>query len=221
MASKGVIVEFDFTVVDGAELLFSTTSDFLKELDGISFDIPTEDRFMSGCYYLAGLTEFFQEVKTKKTAQKAARDLSAAFVAALNEAVPAAISPAFKNFVKALTDKGVKVVIATRADLEKVTPAFEPILSDNVVLYHESSTCYGSVKWDSWRRACAAHRMSGFSTIAVVGSGKSVKSALHAGMGAFAVVNDHVAYQDFSGADEVVDELSGVTAKKLLDVLRV
>lgn len=221
MAGKGVIVEFDFTAMNGAELLFSTTKDFLEKLDGIAFDLPVEDRYLSGCYYLGGLTEFFQEIKTKKTPQKASRDLYAAVVSALNEAVPAAVTSAFKNFVKALSDKGVKVIISTRADLEKVQPAFNQIIGDNVVLYHEESSCYGAVKWDSWRRACATNNLSYLSTIAVVGSGKSVKSALHAGMGAFAVINDHVAYQDFTGADEIVNELSGATVKKLLTLLRV
>ena len=63
--------------------------------------------------------------------------------------------------------------------------------------------------------------MRHLSTIAVTGSGFGVKSALVAGMGSMAVVNDRVAYQDFGGADDVVNELSGVTARRLLEILRV
>ena len=48
-----------------------------------------------------------------------------------------------------------------------------------------------------------------------------MKSALIAGMGSMAVVNDHVAYQDFGGADDVVRELSGPTARRLLEVFRI
>ena len=219
MADRGVIVEFDFTAVNGAELLFETTKRFLKDLDGIGFDAPTEARYLAGGNYQGGLAELFSVVKTKKTAQKAARDLAAAFNAALTQAVPAAVTPAFRNFVKTLEDKGVMVVIATRADVKAVRMAFAQILSGDIVLYQETSTCYGAVKWDAWRRACAANHLRHLSTVAVTGSGYGVRSALLAGMGSMAVVNDHVAYQDFGGANAVVDELSGPTARKLLDIM--
>ena len=222
MSDRGVIVEFDFTVLNGAELLYETTKRFLSELDGIAFDVRSEAQYLAGGNYQGGLAELFAAVKTKKTAQKAARDLSAAFNAALTAAVPAAAAtPSFRNFVKVLADKGVKVVIATRADVAAVRQSFVQVLSGDVVLYQETSTCYGAVKWDAWRRACAANRLRHLSTVAVTGSGHGVKSALIAGMGSMAVVNDHVAYQDFGGADAVVDEISGTTAKKLLEILRI
>lgn len=220
MADRGVIVEFDFAAMNGAELLFETTRKFLADLDGIPFDAITEARYLAGGNYQGGLSELFSVVKTKKTAQKAARDLAAAFNAALTEAVPSAVSPSFRNFVKVLADHGVRVVIATRADVAAVRMAFAQILSGDVVLYQETSPCYGSVKWDAWRRACVANRLRHLNAVAVTGSGFGVKSALVAGMGSMAVVNDHVAWQDFGGADEVVEELSAPAARRLLEVFR-
>ena len=55
----------------------------------------------------------------------------------------------------------------------------------------------------------------------MTGSGYGVKSALLAGMGSIAVINDHVAYQDFGGADYVVDKLDASVAQKILDMLKV
>ena len=221
MAEKGVIVEFDFTVLNGAELLFETTKSFLKALDGIEFDLPVEARHFAGNDYLDGFRRYFSVVKTKKTAQKAARDLSEAFAAAVTREAPGALTVAFKNFVKALQEKGVRVVIATRADLESVRPAFVSALGPNIAFYQEPSACYGAVRWESWRRACRAGGVRAASTLAVTGSGAGVKAALLAGMGSVAVVNDHVAYQDFGGAQAAVGELSGKTAKKVLEVLRI
>ena len=220
MLEKGVIIEFDFAAMDGAELLFMTAKNFLAKLDRIALDIPTEVRHLLGNTYLTGLASLFSVVKTKKTSQKAAKDISAAFSAALTEAVPSAVTPAFRNFVTTLSSKGVKVVIATRADVDAVRPAFEPVLGDNVMLFREESPCYGAVKWDSWRRICVMTGMSRPATIAVAGSGISVKSALLAGIGAVAVVNDRVAYQDFTGANAILSELSGTTARKVLSALR-
>ena len=82
MAEKGVIVEFDFAAMDGAGLLFETTKAFLQKLDGIAFDPRIEDRSFAGNTYLSALTSYFAAVKTKKTAQKAARDIQSAFCAA-------------------------------------------------------------------------------------------------------------------------------------------
>ena len=216
MEGRGVVVEFDFAAMDGAELLFKTAKKFLKGLDNISFDEPLEARFLAGRTYLDGLTRLFAQVKTKKTAQKASRDLAAAFAAAVTAAVPEAVGVQFRNFVKALVDAGFAVAIATRADLEVVRPAFESVLGENVILYHEGSDGYGFPTWESWRRACMALEMRHALVRAVAGSGFGVKTALVAGMKSIAVINDRIAYQDFGGAYEVVDELSGKTAKKFL-----
>ena len=221
MVGKGAIVEFDFAAMKGARLLFDTTSRFLRELDGIPFDVPLEARHFAGRSYQEGLESLFAAVRSKKTVQKAARDLAAAFTVALTSAVPTGLTSSFRNFVRTLTDRGVKVVLVTCADIGAVTPAFEPLLGENVRLCGLASTCYGSLRWDAWRHVCSTMKFDRRQTIAVTGSGFGVKSALQAGMGAMAVVNDHVAYQDFGGADEVVDELSGATARAALRMLRV
>ena len=213
-SKKGVIVEFDFAVLNGAELLYQTTEALLKEND-IPFSTRVEAQHLAGGNYQGGLAEYFTVIKTKKTAAKAAKDLTDRFAAVLNAAVPAAVTPTFRNFVKTLADKGVRVVIATRADVEAVRPAFEGLLGEDVILHQEQSTTYGCVKWDAWRRACSQNDLVNMLAVAVTGSGKGVKSALVAGLSALAVEHDHVAYQDFGGADAVV---SGFDAK-LADVV--
>ena len=220
IVKKGVIVEFDFAAMDGANLLFDVTKKFLAGLDNIPFDERIEAQHLAGGNYQGGLAEYFAVVKTKKLAAKAAKDLSAAFVSALNEAVPKSVTPAFRKFVQTIAAKGVKIVISTRADVETVRPAFAGLLGDDVVLFQETSSTYGSVKWDAWRRACAMNKLRNFSTIAVTGSGFGVKSALVAGMGSVAVTSPHVAYQDFGGVDEVVSELNAAAAKTILEILR-
>ena len=216
MPGRGVVIEFDFAAMNGAELLFKTAKEFLKGLDKISLDDALEARFLAGRTYLDGLTRLFAQAKTKKTAQKASRDLASAFADAVTAAAPEAVGVPFRNFVKALVDAGFAVAIATRADLDAVRPAFESVLGEKVILYHEESDGYGFPTWESWRRACMALEMKHALVRAVAGSGFGVKTALVAGMKSIAVTGDRVAYQDFGGAYEVVDELSGKTAKKFL-----
>jgi len=221
VAGKGVIVEYDFAAMDGAGLLYRTTRQYLHDLDGIELDERSEAKYLAGGNYQGALAELFSVVKTKKTSAKAARDLAELFGNALDAEVAKPVTPAFRNFVKALSDRGVRVVIATRAAVEKVALTFAPLLNENVVLYHEESQTYGCVKWDAWRRACVANDLRPYASVAVTGSGLGVKSALFAGIASVAVTNDHVAYQDFSGADDVVTDLNAATAKKILEILRV
>ncbi len=217
---KGVIIEFDFTALDGAALLYKVAESVLGDID-VPYSPRVEAEYLAGGNCQGGLSEYFSVVKTKKTAAKASKDIFDAFRRALNEAVPKAVTEDFKSFVRTLTAKGLAVVISTRADLEVVQPAFEDILGNDVALYSETSATYGSVKWDAWRRACVAHKLRNSLAIAVTGSGYGVKSALLAGMGSIAVICDHVAYQDFGGADEVVTKLDADAAAKVLKILRV
>ncbi|MBO7483378.1 MAG: hypothetical protein J6U17_05800 [Kiritimatiellae bacterium] len=216
---KGVVVEFDFAAIDGAELLYSTTAALMKEND-IPFDRRAEAVHLYGGNYQGGLSEYFSVVKTKKTAAKAAKDLAELFKTALERELPSAVTPEFRAFVKTLSDKGLKVVIATRADADKAAEAFGDLVGENVTIYQETSQCYGCVKWDAWRRACAHNRLHNYLAVAVTGSGFGVKSALLAGMASVAVIRDNVAYQDFGGADEMVPRLDESVAKTILRMLK-
>ena len=219
-AAKGVVVEYDFAAMNGAQLLFDVTQRYLKELDGIGLDMPTEEKFLVGRSYEEGLARYFKVVKTKKTAPKAARELAAAFSDAVSVVVPKSVAPSFRNFVTTIAAKGVKVVISTRAAPESAAEAFVSLLVENVSLYREVSPFYGCPRWDSWRRACMANDVARANAIAVTGSGCGVKSALLAGMASMAVMKERVAHQDYTGAGLVVDDLSAASAKKLLAYLR-
>ena len=219
MADKGVIIEYDFAAMGGAELLFGLTERFLKELDCIPFDRMIEAKYFAGGSCQGCFAEYFAVVGTKKTALKAARDFDEMVRREFTAAVTNPPAAGFVEFVKTLTEKSVKVVVATRADLEQVRGAFAAI--PGVELYREESTTYGSLKWDAWRLACVRSKLRPYNTIAVAGSGFSVKAALRAGIGSVAVMNDHTAYQDYTGCDEFFQKLDGATAKTVLEILRI
>lgn len=218
---KGVVVEFDFAVLDGANILYKTAEALMKEYD-IPFNARIEAQHLAGGNYQGGLDEYFHIAKTKKTAQKAAKDLADEFAAALTKALKRdGVSADFKAFLSRLLVKDLKVVIATRADMDVVKDAFTDFLDEaNFALYQETSPAYGCVKWDAWRRAAVANRLRSYTAIAIPGSGFSAKSALLAGMGSLAVMNEHVAYQDFGGADYIVDKLDADAADKVLHLLK-
>ncbi len=214
---KGAIIEFDFTALNGADILFDTAKSLLKGV-GVELDAHLEAVHLAGGNYHGGLIELFEKIGCNGDAASLSRELSAAFNAKVAEMAPAAVTPAFRNFVKTLLDKGIKVVVATRGDAPALAAAID---DERVVVYAETSPTYGSCKWDVWKRACRMNGLHEMLTAAISGSGFGVKAALVAGMSALGVVNDRVAWQDFGGADDVVDTLDKKAAEAVLRMLKV
>jgi len=216
--TRGVVVEFDFTAIDGGQLLFDTAKKILAA-KGVDLTIKLEAMHLAGGNYQGGLAELFRTLEKKCDAAATARDLHDAFGKALTERAVAAVTPGLKAFITALVEKNVKVVIATRSDLETLRPAFEGFDPEKVVLYAEPSMTYGNGKWDAWRRACSQNGLVDVLAVAVTGSGFGVKAALVAGMSVIAVVHDHVAYQDFGGADVAVESFDAKLAEEAFRML--
>ena len=170
--SKGVIVEFDFTVLNGAEILFDTAKKLLKGA-GVELNTRLEVLHLAG-----GLAELFEATGRSGDAAALARELNTAFNSAVAAKAADAVTPAFKGFLKTLADKGLKVVVATRGDAAALAAA---IGDDRVVAYAETSSTYGSCKWDVWKRACRLNGLHEMLTAAVTGSGFGVRAALIAG----------------------------------------
>ena len=221
MAEKGVMIEYDFAVIDGASLLYNTTENFLRELDGIPFDSVIEARHFAGGDYQSCFAKYFPIVKTKKTALKAGRDLDAAFRKALEAEIVKGVPQSFVEFVRELVSRQIKVVISTRADLAKLGDAFAAFPVHGIVYRHEESTVYGSVRWEVWRRICIQTRVDPRNAVAATGSGLGVKAALRGGLGAVAVTNPRTAYQDYTGCDEFFTQLDAAAARRIMEILKV
>ena len=211
--SKGVVVEFDFAVLNGSEILFETASSILKGY-GITLDARLESLHLAGGNYQGALAELFGKVECDAEPAAVARELNSAFNAAVAAKAAAAVTPAFKNFIKTLQDKGVKVVVATRGDAAALA-------DPQVVVHAETSSTYGSCKWDAWKRACRHNGLHEMLTAAVTGSGFGVRAALVAGMSALGISNKRVEWQDFGGADDVVDTVDKDAADIVLKMLKV
>ena len=219
-APRGVVIEFDFTAIDGAQILFDVAKKILAP-KGVDLSVKLEANHLVGGNYQGGLTELFDSLGIQGDAAATAQELAEAFKTALTEKAAAAVTPGFKAFVKALTDKGMKVVVSTRSDIEQLKPALADLDAERVVPYAEPSNTYGNCKWDAWRRACNQNDLVNMLTVAVTGSGKGVKSALVSGMSALAIMHDHVAYQDFGGADAVADDFDAKLANVVFRMLHI
>ena len=216
--SRGVIVEFDFTAIDGSALLFDTAKKVLSRA-GVELDIKLEAKHLVGGNYQGAIAELAETVGKKLDSSALAKELSEEFAKALAAAAPGAVTAGFKAFVDALLAKDLKVVIATRVDREIMASALDGYDPAKVVVHCEPFNTYGNCKWDAWRRICSNNSLVDVLTACVTGSGKGVKAVLVAGMSAAAIIHDHVAYQDFGGADVLAEKFSAGLAEDVLRML--
>lgn len=216
---RGTIVEFDFTAIRGAEMLFNAAKEILKPL-GVTLTDRLEAQHLAGGNAQGALAELFEAEGVSSDSAQAAKDLAAAFAEAVDDAMEKAFTAAFVAFAKTLAEKGVKVVLATHGDAARLQSLIDKKIGvSGIVAYSEPSTTYGCCKWDAWRRAAHVNGIDGLFSAAVTGSGIGVKSALIADFAAAAVVNPRVEYQDFGGADVAVDKIDETLAKEVLTML--
>ncbi len=216
---RAVIVEFDFAAFNGAETLFATAKKVFAS-HGVELTDKLEALHLAGGSYQGAIAELYSSLGKKGDAAKLAKELDDAFKAELAAKVPAAVDAQFKGFVKALVDKGVKVIVDTRSPVDAISSALSEF-GEAVTVYAEPSLTYGSLKWDAWKRACRANHVHEALTVAVTGSGFGVRAALVAGLPAVAVQCKRTAYQDFGGADAVVEKLDAKLVPAILRALHI
>ena len=85
--TRGVVIEFDFTAIDGSQLLFETAQKILAA-KGVDLTIKLEAMHLSGGNYQGGLAELFRALDKKCDAAATARDLHDAFGKALTAKAP-------------------------------------------------------------------------------------------------------------------------------------
>lgn len=221
--SKGVVVEFDFTVLDGAGMLYDVTS---RTCETFKFDPPfkiqSECRFLLGKSYLNGLTQYFSSVRTKRSPEKAASEISETFVETLTRKVSEIKNKGAVEFVEKLLEKNVKVVVFSYVADELVKSFFGKAAENpNLLVHREIPFIYAGSRIDTWKRMCGEYSLRALTSYAVTGNLHGLKGALLAGIPAMAVVHEHVAFQDFGGADFVVHKLDGRCAEQILKNLKV
>ena len=220
--SRGVIVDFDFAVLDGASLLFEAASKVLGKA-GVTLDAKLEALHLTGGNYQGGIAELLEKTgKEGVDVAACAHELADEFRAALGKSLAdTGVSEGVKAFVRAIAAKDAKVVLDSRIDLEALKGALGDLVGDSVIPYAETSVTYGGGKWDAWKRAARATGLVDVLTSVVAGSGHGVKAALIAGFSAVAVIHPHVAYQDFGGADVVLKKFDEAAAASVLRLLRI
>jgi len=214
-----MIVEFDYAVLPGHQLLLDICKEQLAAR-GLEVDATLMARYMFGKSFGRALSVLAaQQQQTLEDNPALITACNAAFSAALTDALPS-VPAGFVAFAQAALAKGVKVIIVSRANADAVRALF-PDVGERLVVQTDTSSGFGFLGWDVWRRAARKHELRERLCVAVTGSGFSVKGVLMSGMGAMYKVSPLVAYQDFSGGDVAIQEYEASLVNDVARILRI
>jgi len=216
---RGVIIEFDFSVLSGHAFL----SDICRarlEKEGIKAEGKLMSRHMGGKSFSSGLNALCNKLQKTVDVPAVIAECNGAFAEALKGAL-SSVPKGFVEFVKALLAKDIKVVLVSRADSEAVRAVFADVQSGKLVILHDTATSFGFCSWDGWRRAARKNDLYERLCVAVAGSGFSAKGALVSGMGVVVKENPLTEYQDISGSDLHISEFTAALADDVCRILRV
>jgi len=202
---RGLLVEFDFAVMPGHQIMLDVCKEQLAK-EGLNIDDVLMARYMFGRSFVAGLSALCR-------AQGVSSFEVSTMVATCNDAFAAkikdnlsGISAKFKEFVKAVTGKGIKVVLFSVAESEAIQAVFADMPEDMVAVSEDLTSSFGFTSWEGWRRFARKNGLHERLCVSVCGSGLSVKGALTSGVSVIVKDNDIVAYQDISGYDMKIEE---------------
>jgi len=216
---RGMIVEFDYAVLPGHQLLLNVCKEQFAAA-GLEIDATLMARHMFGKSFARALnTLTAQQQKTLEDPSALITSCNAALSAALTASL-ASVPAEFLAFVRAVLDKGVKVIIISRANADAVRALF-PDAGEKLIVQTDTSSGFGFLGWDVWRRAARKNELRERLCVAVTGSGFSVKGVLTSSMGAMYKDNPLVAYQDFSGGDIAVQKFDVALATDVARILRI
>lgn len=215
----GVVVEFDFAVLNGHRVLRDVCAARLAK-EKIKFDDAVASRVLTKKTLSVTLEKLCQQHGRSVDINAMVADISAEFKAKLKVSLKS-IPPGFKEFVKAVLGCNLKVVLLTHLNTELVQQAFADIATEKLAVVNDIKMSSGTCSWERWRRASRKCGLFERLSVAVAGSGYSVKGALIAGMGIMVKASPEVTYQDFGGSDVWIDEYKSELIDDVLRLLHI
>jgi hypothetical protein len=216
---RGMIVEFDYAVLPGHQLLLDVCKAQFAEV-GLKVDASLMARHMYGKSFAHAMTALMASQNKTVDVSAIIPLCNVAFSTALTNALATEVPAGFMKFVDTVLAKEVKVIIISRANTDAVRALFSNT-DENLVVQTDTSSGFGFLGWDVWRRAARKNDLRERLCVAVTGSGFSVKGVLTSSMGALSKDNPLIAYQDFSGADVAIQKYDAALANEVTRILRI
>lgn len=197
----GLIVDFDYTVVDGIAILEKVCAKALSAA-GVNVTPSLFVRSLFGSKAAAAFTTLLGagSAVTSET-------VLAPLPAALDKAVEnASVNATVLDICKHAIEQGVKVLFVTSRSLGIVEQKLESAGIPGAHLFKvERCDRMGEYSPDVWAKAARTIRLSPRHCTVIAASADSVRQAIVTGMRTAAFTNPLINFEDFSGADLVAE----------------
>lgn len=217
---RGIVFELENVAIKGRPLLYETTRAALEE-KGIELTPMLFSRHGVGTSLKNCLSVVVQSAgKPRVSIEKLHEAAAERFRAAL-DADGATMSEDFRSLLRRGVEQGVSMGALSMLDSATAVRLMEKLgLSEmNVKLFLCSSEKRNAPSPDSWLKLAKAMAVPPCRCAAFTTSAASCRTALAAGMYAVAVPDEFTRFEDFGGADTVVDSFSRDVMEEVLRLL--
>lgn len=213
----GLIVDFDYTVVDGITLLQDVATKALSSAGATVLPV-TFTRKLFGFKTVSAIKGLLGPASRTST-----ESVVSTIAGSMDQAIECAPMNAWVLDVcqKAMAE-GVRVVFVTARSLALVEEKLGASgFADAPVIKVERCERFGEYAVDAWERAARVIGMSPRVCSVIAATAMSIRQAMMAGMRTVAVINPIISFQDFSGSDIIVEksDVASASAKVLAWVI--
>ena len=213
----GLVVDFDYALVDGADAL-AKACERVFAANGVSYSAAAFARRILG----ARIAPAVNSILGAEAGDKA-ESVIGAIVAELDAAVAGAeANPVIVDICSKTLAEGGRVVFMTSRPIEAVEQKLQSIgIEDAMVFKVERNERFGEYQKDAWVKAARLIKLNPRCCTVFVATGRATRQAVMAGMHTVAFPSRTTEFQDFSGADLVVEsgERGGELADHILGLM--
>lgn len=217
--ATGLVFELEQLAVPGQRLLFEACQKVLKDKQ-IALTPVMWSRFGLGAPLAEALTRLLAMADRKSPAgDKLALEVQDLFLRAI--ARPSVkLNGALEELLTAAARSNIKAGALSFLPGERAQALLGHLgLQERVGLQVVSKTGIVAPTPDAWLMTCKAIGVPARCCVALVSSALANNAALEAGVRSVVIPDEFSAYQDFGGADLVVEDLKDVQVKALLSLL--
>ena len=206
--TRAVLFELDNVAVDGRKIAFNVMKEILAD-KGVKITLPMFSRYGITSSLKKSMGKLLESLgKGRLSNEKLAADIVAGVQAAfLNE--PLTVAPGVKQIVKRATAEGVAVGVLSCLDRHTAQHLMTKLQLDEGVSAVLAADGEERIRFsvEAWRKLARALSVSPGACVVLATCSASSQAAIAAGMRCVAIPDLYTSFQDFGGADYVVDKL--------------
>jgi len=197
----GLIVDFDYTVVDGISLLQDVATKVLSSA-GASVSPVTFTRKLFGFKTVSAIKALLGP-SSKTSTESVVSTIASTMDQAIEDA---SVNTHILDVCRKAMDEGVQVAFVTARSLATVEEKLEASgFTDAEVIKVERCERFGEYAVDAWVRAARVIHLSPRECSVIAATAMSIRQAVMAGMRTVALINPIISFQDFSGSDIIIE----------------